>query len=157
MAAHQVAAAAAAQPVTATSSVSASTPQPAAHLVDDLRPLWQVRDDWSNWVDYDKDFSDFLELSYQKGEQSVQCIPGKNVQFTYFLPSFVQQNDETKRRRPMRRVLIQSHMQDSLPEILKHCDEHNAKYHSLEESHKRTGTNRSRSTSRPRSVTRSSR
>jgi hypothetical protein len=108
-------------------------------------------------MDYDKDFSDFLEQSFQKGLQSVQCTPRTNVQFTYFLPSFVQQNDETKRRRGMRRVLIQSNMQDSLPEILKHCDDHNKTYHSLEASHRRTGTNRSRSASRARSVTRPSR
>ena len=157
-AAQPVAAAAAAQPVAATSAVSAATPGPAAHLGDDLRPLWQVEDESSHWIDYDVAFNAFLEKSFQEGLESVQRAPGKTVVFTYFLSSFAQQSEQTKRRRVMRRVLIQSRMQVSLAEIAKHGEDHNKQHHTLQESHRRTGQSaRSRSGSRARSVTRPSR
>ena len=157
-AAQPVAAAAAAQPVAATSAVSAATPGPAAHLGDDLRPLWQVQGEFGAWIDYDVACNTFLEKSFQEGLECVQRTPGKTVVFTYFLSSFAQQSEQTKRRRVMRRVLIQSRMQVSLAEIAKHCEDHNKQHHTLQESHRRTGQSaRSRSGSRARSVTRPSR
>ena len=154
-ASQPVATAAAAHPVAATSAVSPATPGPAAHLGDDLRPLWQVQDEFGHWIDYDVACNTFLEKSFQEGLKCVQHTPGKAVVFTYFLSSFVQQNEETKKRRVMRRVLIQSRMQESLAEISKHCEEHNKDYHTLEDSHRRTSrVSKSRSPSRARSMTR---
>ena len=122
-----------------------------------MRALWQVQDEYEHWIDYAPDFNASLETAYQNGVELLRHTPGKAVEFVYYISSFVQENSETKRRRVMRRLLIQGRMQDGHAGIAKHCAEFNKEYHTLEQSHRRTGTNRSRSASRARSVTRPSR
>ena len=126
-------------------------------LGGDLQPQWQWQDDWGSWSDYDAAFNKTLEEAYQDGQESISHIPGKKIVFVYYLASFIQENTETRRRRTMRRMLIQRTMQLSLESIKKSCDEHNVIYHTLEHAHRRTRPDaRSRSGSRAKSQSRSS-
>ena len=156
MAAQPVAAATAQALAAATvEAVPSGSRRPIEDLGADLRPLWQVQDEFGHWIDYNPDFNAILEKAYQVGEEVLRHTPGKAVEFVYYIASFVQENSETRRRRVMRRLLIQGRMQDSHAGIAAHCEQYNNEYHTLQESHRRTGrAARSRSASRARSVTR---
>ena len=156
VAAQPVAAAAAQASAAATAEAAPSgSRRPIEDLGADLRALWQVQDEFGHWIDYDPGFNASLEKAYQEGVEVIRHTPGKAVEFVFYILSFVHENSETRRRRVMRRLLIQGRMQDGHAGIVKHCEEYNNVYHALQESHRRQGRGaRSRSGSRARSVTR---
>ena len=136
----------------AAAAVAVGGRKPLYDLGGDLQPQWQCQDEHGSWIDYAAAFNTTLETAYQDGQELIRYKPGKAVDFVYYLESFVQENQETLRRRTMRRMLIQRLMQRSLESIKKNCDEHNAINHTLDQAHRRTRPDaRSRSASRTRS------
>jgi hypothetical protein len=132
------------------------TPTPDDVLGDVMQVQWQVRDDEGHWIDYDKVANDLIEAGYQKRDEVVCHQPGAAVIFRYYTQAFIQESGETRKRRPMRRILIQEKMMLFGGSIVKSCDEHNTKFHKPEKSYERTGRtqHRPRSASRTRSFSR---
>ena len=86
---------------------------PVYPLGDDFRPQWQCQDENGRWIDYDATFNTTLENAYQNGQESIRHMPGRVVEFVYYLAGFLHENTETQRRRVMRRMLIQGRMSDN--------------------------------------------
>lgn len=124
-------------------------------LSGDLIALWQFEDDYGNWADYTPEFNELLEYRFQTGADFFKHIPGDYVEFIYHFVPFIQENTETHRRRPMRRVFVHVQMLQVVQETRRICEVHNTQHHSTAAAHDRmdaiaAGDRRSRSSSRPR-------
>jgi hypothetical protein len=170
--AQQAQAASASQPAAAAAAGAqqsrAAASQPAAPATaapsawekwGDYYVVWQVDTDESSWTDYDRKWSDRLEKHWRVTAEAKRftAIPCGTVGYTYDVGEFWQQNNETGRKRLIRRVLIglQEHEHLAARRVL--VAEHNKNHHSLEAWHRRrdAGNARSRSKSASGSVSRS--
>ena len=121
--------------------------------------VWQVDTDESSWTDYARAWSDRLEQHWREtaGPRRFEAIPRGNVLYTYDVQEFWQMNNETGKRRLIRRVLIgvQEHEHLAARRVL--VAQHNKDNHSLEACYRRrdAGNARSRSKSATGSVSRS--
>ena len=121
--------------------------------------VWQVDTDESSWTDYARAWSDRLEKHWREtaGPRRFEAIPRGNVLYTYDVQEFWQMNNETGKRRLIRRVLIgvQEHEHLAARRVL--VAQHNKDNHSLEACYRRrdAGNARSRSKSATGSVSRS--
>ena len=121
--------------------------------------VWQVDTDESSWTDYARAWSDRLEQHWREtaGPRRFEAIPRGNVLYTYDVQEFWQMNNETGKRRLIRRVLIgvQEHEHLAARRVL--VAQHNKDNHSLDACYRRrdAGNARSRSKSATGSVSRS--
>ena len=121
--------------------------------------VWQVDTDESSWTDYARAWSDRLEKHWREtaGPRRFEAIPRGNVVYTYDVQEFWQMNNETGKRRLIRRVLIgvQEHEHLAARRVL--VAQHNKDNHSLEACYRRrdAGNSRSRSKSATGSPSRS--
>jgi hypothetical protein len=169
---QQAQAASASQPAAAAAAGAqqsrAAASQPAAPATAAPSPLdkwgdyyvvWQVDTDESSWTDYARAWSDRLEQHWREtaGTRRFDAMPGGHVRYTYDVQEFWQMNNETGKRRLIRRVLIgvQEHEHLAARRVL--VAQHNKDNHSLEACYRRrdAGNARSRSKSATGSVSRS--
>ena len=121
--------------------------------------VWQVDTDESSWTDYARAWSDRLEQHWRVTAEAKRftAIPRGTVGYTYDVQEFWQMNNETGKKRLIRRVLIapQEHEQLAARRVL--VAQHNKDNHSLEACYRRrdAGNARSRSKSATGSVSRS--
>jgi hypothetical protein len=71
---------------------------------------WQVEAEDAKgttvWRDYSEDFQELLEKKFQQSSGPFDHIPGKTVTFEYNIAEMYQKNEETNRKRLMRRCLV---------------------------------------------------
>ena len=121
--------------------------------------VWQVDTDESSWTDYARAWSDRFEKHWRVTAEAKRftAIPCGTVGYTYDVGEFWQQNNETGKKRLIRRVLIglQEHEHLAARRVL--VAQHNTDHHSLEAWHRRrdAGNSRSRSKSATGSPSRS--
>ena len=121
--------------------------------------VWQVDTDESSWTDYARAWSDRLERHWRETSEAKRftAIPRGTVVYTYDVGEFFQMNNETGKRRVIRRVLINPQEHEHLAARRVLVTQHNTDHHSLEAWHRRrdTGNSRSRSKSATGSPSRS--
>ena len=125
----------------------------------DYYVVWQVDTDESSWTDYARAWSDRLERHWREttAAKRFEAVPRGTVVYTYDVGEFFQMNNETLKRRMIRRVLISAQEHEHMAARRVLMAEHNKTHHSLEACHRRrdAGNARSRSKSASGSVSRS--
>ena len=121
--------------------------------------VWQVDTDESSWTDYARAWSDRLERHWRETSEDKRftAIPRGTVLYTYDVGEFFQMNNETGKRRVIRRVLINPQEHEHLAARRVLVTQHNKDHHTLEAWHRRrdAGNSRSRSKSATGSPSRS--
>ena len=121
--------------------------------------VWQVDTDESSWTDYGRAWSGRFEKHWRVTAEAKRftAIPCGTVGYTYDVQEFWQMNNETGKKRVIRRALIgvQEHEHLAARRVL--VAQHNKDNHSLEACYRRrdAGNARSRSKSATGSVSRS--